>query len=63
MDQKYSRYFLQDDHLYRSGFNNPHLKYLALEEGEHLLQEMHIGCCGVDTGARDLVRKSIQVGF
>lgn len=63
MGRKYARYFLQDGHVYRRGFNNPHLKCLAPKEGEHLLQGIHAGCCGVHTKASDLIRKAIRAGF
>lgn len=34
MARKCARYFLQEGHLYRKGFNNLHLKCLAIEEGK-----------------------------
>lgn len=61
--RKYTGYFLQDGHLYIRGFNNPHLKFLASEEGKYLLQEIHSGCCGAHSEAKDLVRKAIRAGF
>lgn len=61
--KKYGRYFLQEGQFYRRGFSNPHLKCFSWKEREHMLQEIHTGCCGVHTGAKDLIRKVFRAGF
>lgn len=55
--KKYIRYFLQEGQLYRRSFSNPHLKCLSWKEGEHLLQELHAGCCGAHTGVKSWQHK------
>lgn len=63
MARRCTRYFLLDGCLYKRGFNNPHLKCLSRDEGEHLLQEIHSGCCGSSHWRPRSGEKSHQVWF
>lgn len=54
---------MPEGQLYRRGFSHPHLKCLSWKEGEHMLHEIHVGCCGAHTGVKDLIRKVIRAGF
>ena len=47
---KVARYTLYDDQLYKKGFSTPLLKCVNLEQGNHILQEIHEGICGNHTG-------------
>ena len=43
---KAARYTLYDNQLYKRGFSTPLLKYVDLDKGNHILQEIHEGVCG-----------------
>ena len=43
---KVARYTLLDDQLYKRGFSTPLLKYVDLEKGNYIIQEMHEDICG-----------------
>ncbi|KAL0277993.1 UNVERIFIED_CONTAM: Gag-Pol polyprotein [Sesamum radiatum] len=42
---------------------DPLLRCLSIEEGIHILQEIHSGCCGAHTGTRILANKALRAGY
>ena len=58
-----ARYFLIDETLYKRGFSQPHLRCLAPDEANYVLQEVHEGACGNHSGARSLIHKVICAGY
>ena len=58
-----ARYFLMDETLYKRGFSQPHLRCLAPDEANYVLQEVHEGACGNHLGARSLIHKVIRAGY
>ena len=58
-----ARYFLMDEVLYKRGFSQPYLRFLASDEANYVLQEVHEGACGNHLGARSLIHKVIRVGY
>ncbi|XP_017408416.1 uncharacterized protein LOC108321234 [Vigna angularis] len=48
--KKIARYLLVGDNLYRRGFTTPLLKCLGVEEACYVLNELHNGICGFQTG-------------
>jgi hypothetical protein len=51
------------DKLYRRGTNDTQLKCINTEEGQIILQDIHIGVYGSHIGAKLLVGKMFQQGF
>ncbi|XP_042404517.1 uncharacterized protein LOC121994602 [Zingiber officinale] len=51
-------YAMIGDQLYKRAFSRPLLKCLGVEEAKHVLQEIHLGCCGNHAGGRKLARKT-----
>ncbi|KAL0416464.1 UNVERIFIED_CONTAM: hypothetical protein Slati_3478300 [Sesamum latifolium] len=49
--------------LYKKSFTHPLLRYLALEEGLHVLKEIHDGCCGSHIGIWMLANKALRAGY
>ena len=47
---KVARYLLYDGKLYKRGFSTPLLKYVDLEEWNHILREIHDGVCSNHAG-------------
>ena len=47
---KATRYTLYDDQLYKRGFSTPLLKCVDLEQGKHILQEIHDRICNNHVG-------------
>ena len=60
---KSARYVLMDEVLYKRGFSQPLLRWLAPDEANYMLREVHEGVCGNHSGARSLVHKVIRSGF
>ena len=60
---KAAKYVLIDEVLYKRGFSQPYLRYLALDESNYVLREVHKGACGNHSGARALVHKVICAGY
>ena len=60
---KSARYILMDEVLYKRGFSQPLLRWLAPDEANYMLREVHEGVCGNHSGARSLVHKVIRSGF
>ena len=58
-----TRYFLMDEVLYKRGFSQPHLKCLAPDEANYMLQEVHEGAYGNHSGARSLIHKVFRAGY
>jgi len=53
------RFTILNDTLYKRGFSMPYLKCIDEEEAKHILEEIHEGVCGNNTGARSLLSKVI----
>ncbi|KAL0294949.1 UNVERIFIED_CONTAM: hypothetical protein Sradi_6859100 [Sesamum radiatum] len=47
-----TRFIIQEHILYKKSYTHPLLRCLSIEEGIHILQEIHSGCCGAHTGTR-----------
>ena len=60
---KSAKYVLMDEVLYKRGFSQPYLRYLALDEANYVLREVHEGACGNHSGARSLVHKVVRAGY
>ena len=52
-----------DEVLYKRGFSQPYLRYLALDEANYVLREVHEGACGNHSGARSLVHKVVRASY
>jgi hypothetical protein len=39
------------------------LKYVSLEEGAYILDEIHEGVCGSHAGGRFLAHKAVRIGY
>ena len=55
-----SRFTNHKGSLYRRGFFTPFLKYIAGEDTEYMLREVHEGICGNHIGARTLAGKVLR---
>ena len=60
---KSAKYVLMDEVLYKRGFSQPYLRYLALDQANYVLREVHEGACGNHSGARSLVHKVVRAGY
>ena len=60
---KAARYTLYDDQLYNRGFSTLLLKCVDLEQGNHILQEIHEGTCGNHVGGQSLAYKALRQGY
>ena len=49
--------------LYKRGFFTPFLKFIAGEDTEYVLREVHEGICGNHIGARTLAGKVLRQGY
>ena len=58
-----ARYVLLDEVLYKRGFSQPYLRYLAPDEANYMLREVHEGVYGNHSGARSLIHKVVRVGY
>ena len=58
-----AKYVLIDEVLYKRGFSLPYLKYLAPDEANYLLREVHEGACGNHSEVRALVHKVVRAGY
>ncbi|KAL0412082.1 UNVERIFIED_CONTAM: hypothetical protein Slati_3797900 [Sesamum latifolium] len=54
---------MQEHILYKKSYTHPLLRCLSTEEGIHILQEIHSGCCGAHVGTRILANKTLQAGY
>ncbi|KAI5324207.1 hypothetical protein L3X38_033280 [Prunus dulcis] len=57
-----ARYLIINEALYKRGFSLPYLRRLTPEEGNYVLQEIHVGICGNNSGTRSLAHKAIWQG-
>ena len=58
--RKTSRFWLSEDRkLYKRSFSGPYLLCVHLEASESLLEELHEGVCGSQTGGRSLSHKTV----
>ena len=58
-----AKYVLIDEVLYKRGFSLTYLKYLAPDEANYLLKEVHEGACGNHFKVRALVHKVVHAGY
>ncbi|KAL0433763.1 UNVERIFIED_CONTAM: hypothetical protein Slati_2710600 [Sesamum latifolium] len=58
-----TRFIMQEHILYKKSYTHPLLPCLSTEEGIHILQEIHSGCCGAHAGTRMLANKALRVGY
>ncbi|KAL0428162.1 UNVERIFIED_CONTAM: hypothetical protein Slati_2991000 [Sesamum latifolium] len=55
-----TRFIIQEHILYKKSYTHPLLRCLSTEEGIHILQEIHSGCCGAHVGTRILANKALR---
>ena len=60
---KAAHYTLYDNQLYKRGFSTLLLKCVNLEQGNHILQEIHEGTCGNHAGGQSLAYKALRQGY
>ncbi|KAL0462137.1 UNVERIFIED_CONTAM: hypothetical protein Slati_0101300 [Sesamum latifolium] len=58
-----TRFIMQEYILYKKSYTHPLLRCLSTEEGIHILQEIHSGCCGAHAGTRILANKALRAGY
>ncbi|KAL0430798.1 UNVERIFIED_CONTAM: hypothetical protein Sradi_0705800 [Sesamum radiatum] len=58
-----TRFIMQEHILYKKSYTHPLLWCLSTEEGIHILQEIHSGCCGTHAGTRILANKALRAGY
>ena len=58
-----AKYVLLDEVLYKRGFSQPYLRYLAPDEANYMLREVHEGVYGNHSGARSLIHKVVRAGY
>ncbi|KAL0438947.1 UNVERIFIED_CONTAM: hypothetical protein Slati_2377700 [Sesamum latifolium] len=58
-----TRFIMQEHILYKKSYMHPMLRCLSTEEGIHILQEIHSGCCGAHAGTRILANKALRAGY
>ncbi|KAL0426208.1 UNVERIFIED_CONTAM: hypothetical protein Slati_2795600 [Sesamum latifolium] len=58
-----TRFIIQEHILYKKSYTHPLLRCLSTEEGIHILQEIHSGCCGAHVGTRILANKALRAGY
>ncbi|KAL0420201.1 UNVERIFIED_CONTAM: Ribonuclease HI [Sesamum latifolium] len=58
-----TRFIMQEHILYKKSYTHPLLRCLSIEEGIHILQEIHSGCCGAHAGTRILANKALRAGY
>ncbi|KAL0394846.1 UNVERIFIED_CONTAM: hypothetical protein Slati_4450800 [Sesamum latifolium] len=54
---------MQEHILYKKSYTHPLLWCLSTEEGIHILQEIHSGCCGAHAGTGILANKALRAGY
>ncbi|KAL0367273.1 UNVERIFIED_CONTAM: hypothetical protein Sradi_3617400 [Sesamum radiatum] len=54
---------MQEHILYKKSYTHPLLRCLSTEEGMHILQEIHSGCCRAHIGTRILANKALRAGY
>ena len=58
-----ARFTIHRGTLYKRGFFTPILKYIAREDANYVLREVHEGLCGNHIGARALAEKVLRQGY
>ncbi|KAL0409605.1 UNVERIFIED_CONTAM: hypothetical protein Sradi_1894900 [Sesamum radiatum] len=58
-----TRFIMQERILYKKSYTHPLLRCLSTEDGIHILQEIHSGCCGAHAGTRILANKALRAGY
>ncbi|KAL0451769.1 UNVERIFIED_CONTAM: hypothetical protein Slati_1155000 [Sesamum latifolium] len=56
-------FIMQEHILYKKSYTHPLLRCLSTEEGIHILQEIHSGCCGAHAGTRILANKALRAVY
>ncbi|KAL0401706.1 UNVERIFIED_CONTAM: hypothetical protein Slati_4200500 [Sesamum latifolium] len=58
-----TRFIIHEHILYKKSYTHPLLRCLSTEEGIHVLQEIHGGCCGAHASTRILANKALRAGY
>ncbi|CAA0815728.1 Unknown protein, partial [Striga hermonthica] len=58
-----SKYFEVDGIMFKKSLVGPHLRCVSEGEGNHVLREIHEGCCGAHVGSRALAGKALRAGY
>lgn len=61
--RKISRFLMQGDTLYRSGFSAPLLGRVSQDEAKEILENVHEGNCGDHAGRQNLARKILRYRY
>ena len=56
-------FFFKEGQLYKRSFGRPALKWLNLEKGLELINEVHDGVCGNHKGERAVMHKILRMGY
>ena len=57
------RYFLQNEILFKKGYDGDPLRCLGLREAREVVKEVHSGDCGSHPGKRRLYKQLLLVGY
>ena len=57
------RYFLQNEILFRKGYNGDPLRCLGPREAREVIREVHFGDCGSYPGKRRLYKQLLLLGY
>ncbi|KAL0406447.1 UNVERIFIED_CONTAM: hypothetical protein Slati_3958600 [Sesamum latifolium] len=63
LNARATRFLVQAGTLYKRSYTHPLLRCLSTEEGVHVLQEIHSGCCGAHPGTWTLANKALRAGY
>ena len=58
-----AKYVLIDEVPYKQGFSQPYLRFLAPDESNYVLREVHEGACRNHSGVRALVHKVVRASY
>ena len=58
-----TKYVLIDEVLYKRGYSQPYLRWLAPNKANYVLRKVHKGACGNHLRAKSLVHKVVCTGY
>jgi len=63
MKAQSARYVLIGGELYRRGYSQPLLKCLTMSQAKYVMEELHIGICGLHFGARSMANRVVRARY
>ncbi|GJV75190.1 reverse transcriptase domain-containing protein [Tanacetum coccineum] len=60
---KINQYVLEEGVLFKKGYLVPMLRCVGPLQANYVIQEIHMGSCGMHVGARSVVAKAIRQGY